>query len=312
MFNITNVKKDFAKIRFGDPFQEYSRVEMNLSDEDYRASGEKTGRTLVFDCPLISDWLDKDLDPENGIENPASDKVVENVRNQVLGFVYQPYNASCVMIEPAVELGDGIFINNIYSGIYSMDVKFSKTEAYISDISAPNEEEIDHEFPYEPQTERKINRRIRNAEATLKVQTDEISAKVSKTGENEDKTFEWRLTDNAWRLYSNGNLILRVNKDGLWVNGDGKFTGEVYAGNIKANDTVGYVARDVLARGVRTSLNWADTAGEMFKGMRAVGNIMTGRLKVTGTVELLGYKWGIKTAYINGETIYYLGIIEEA
>lgn len=314
MFNITNVKNDFAKIRFGDPFQEYSRVEMNLSDEEYVATGNKTGRTLVFDCPLVSDWLEKDLDPENGIENPASEKVVRNIKKQIRGFIYQPYNAKGVMIEPAVELGDGIFINNIYSGIYSMDVKFSKTEAYISDISAPNEEEIDHEFPYEPQTERKINRRIRNAEATLKVQTDEISAKVSRTGENEDKSFEWKLTDDAWRVYSNGNPIFRVSKDGLWVNGDGHFTGDVMAGNIKAGgqSNGGLIGTTILSKGINRDLGYANTAGKMFKGLTSVGNILTGRLKVTGSVELLGYKWGIKTAYLNGETIYYLGIIEEA
>lgn len=264
MFNITNVKNDFAKIRFGDPFQEYSRVEMNLSDEEYVATGNKTGRTLVFDCPLVSDWLEKDLDPENGIENPASEKVVRNIKKQIRGFIYQPYNASGVMIEPAVELGDGIFINNIYSGIYSMDVKFSKTEAYISDISAPNDEEIDHEFPYEPKTERKINRRIRNAEATLKVQTDEISAKVSAVdGSN---SFSWELTKDYWRIKAKGKTILKVSEDGFWFSGDGTFTGNIYAKNIQSGGSAGYIGTGVLSSGINKSLAHADFSNDVFNG----------------------------------------------
>lgn len=323
MFNITNVKNDFAKIRFGDPFQEYSRVEMNLSDEEYVATGNKTGRTLVFDCPLVSDWLEKDLDPENGIENPASEKVVRNIKKQIRGFIYQPYNASGVMIEPAVELGDGIFINNIYSGIYSMDVKFSKTEAYISDISAPNEEEIDHEFPYEPKTERKINRRIRNAEATLKVQTDEISAKVSAV--DGSRSFSWELTKDYWRIKAKGKTILKVSEDGFWFNGDGTFTGNVYAGNIKsgksdgvnygtfngAGITAGSITRKKMDSDIDKLLDYAGTAGDLFRGATEVGNIWTGRLKVSGVVEMFGYKIGIKTTYVGTERIYYLAPVED-
>lgn len=270
MFNITNVKNDFAKIRFGDPFQEYSRVEMNLSDEEYVATGNKTGRTLVFDCPLVSDWLEKDLDPENGIENPASEKVVRNIKKQIRGFIYQPYNASGVMIEPAVELGDGIFINNIYSGIYSMDVKFSKTEAYISDISAPSEEEIDHEFPYESQSQReskRIRRRVKDTESRLEVQAGEISAKVSSVVGDKTSSFSWSLKEDKWEIRANGKLILKVSEDGLYVNGDGRFTGNVYAGNIqKGGSGDGRIGTGILSSGVQTSLAHADFSDDVFNG----------------------------------------------
>ena len=274
-------------------FDEYSGVILTVSDdvEPYSA-GTTTGRVLEVFCP----W--------------GNQKVADRILERIRGYRYQPYTASGVDLNPAAQLGDGVTIDNTYGGLYSIETQYGAVSS--SDIAAPGEEELDHEFAYEPKSQREVRRKFKNVESQLSLQAGQISAKVSKTGENEDKTFEWRLTDDAWRLYSNGNLILRVNKDGLWVNGDGKFTGEVHAGNIKAGSTAGYVARGVLASGVRTSLSWADTAGEMFQGMRAVGNILTGRLKVTGTVELLGYRWGVKTAYVGGETIYYLGIIEEA
>ena len=274
-------------------FEEYSGVILTIADdaEPYKA-GNTAGRVLEVFCP----W--------------GNQKVADRILRRIRGYRYQPYTASGVDLNPAAQLGDGVTIENTYGGLYSIETQYGSVSS--SDIAAPGEEELDHEFTYQPKSQREVRRRFRNVESQLSIQSGQIAAKVSQTGGNEDKSFEWRLTDDAWRLYSNGNLILRVNGSGLWVSGDGKFTGEVHAGNIKSGSTAGYIARSVLSSGVRTSLDWADTAGDMFQGMRAVGNILTGRLKVTGTVELFGYRWGVKTANVGGETIYYLGIIEEA
>ena len=273
-------------------FDEYSGVSLLVSDEVEYTAGKTTGRVLEVSCP----W--------------GTQEVADRILARIRGYQYQPFAAAGVDLNPAAQLGDGVTIENTYGGLYSIETQYGAVSS--SDIAAPGEEELDHEFSYEPKSQREVRRRFKNVESRLSIQADEISAKVSRTGGNEDASFEWKLTDDAWRLYSIGSLIMRVNKDGLWVNGDGKFTGEVHAGNIKAGGSAGYVGRSVLASGIRTSLDWADTAGDMFQGMSAVGNIFTGRLRVTGTVEMFGYRWGVKTAYINGETIYYLGIIEEA
>ena len=274
-------------------FDEYSGVILTVSDDvkPYRA-GTTTGRVLEVFCP----W--------------GNQKVADRILERIRGYRYQPYTASGVDLNPAAQLGDGVTVDNTYGGLYSIETLYGAVSS--SDIAAPGEEELDHEFAYEPKSQREVRRKFKNVESQLSIQAGQISGKVSAEGGSEDGSFGWAHTRKKWEFLADGVPFARFSKGKFWMNGDGVFTGEVHAGNIKANDTVGYVARDVLASGVRTSLNWADTAGEMFKGMRAVGNIMTGRLKVTGTVELLGYKWGIKTAYINGETIYYLGIIEEA
>ena len=296
MYNIVDVYDNVKKFNFSDRFAEFSRVEIDVSDDKYEPAGNKTGRTLTGYSP----W--------------ATKQVAEDVLEQVKGFVYQPYTANSVALDPAVELGDAIFVRDIYSGIYTMETRFGKK--FVADISAPSEEEIDHEFPYEAKSQRKtkrISRRVSETESRLDVQAGEISAKVSSTSGEKGDSFSWKLTEDAWRIYANGDLMLRVNKDGLWVNGDGKFTGDVYAGNIqKGGAGGGYIGTGVLSSGINRDLGYANLAGRMFDGYTSVGNIITGRLKVTGTVELLGYKWGIKTANVGGETIYYLGIIEEA
>lgn len=280
MYNIADVYENVKKFHFSDTFAEYSRVEIDVSDDRYVKSGKKTGRTLRAQSP----W--------------ATQQVAEDVLEQVKGFIYQPYTANSVALDPAVELGDGIFVETVFSGIYTMETRFGKT--YIADLSAPSGEEIDHEYPYEEKSQRKITRRIRNAEATLKVQSEEISAKVSSVGGNDDGSFSWSLTKDAWRIKANGNTIMKVSKDGFWFNGDGTFTGNIYAKNIQSGGTAGYIPKATLSSGIQTSLERADFSKKVFEG--------------TGSATLLrcesmifdGYIVARKSMVVNGQTIQYL------
>ena len=303
MYNIADVYQNVKKFNFSDTFSEFSRVEIDVSDDSYVASGKKTGRTLTAQSP----W--------------ATKQVAADVLEKVRGFTYQPYTANSVELDPAVELGDGIFVEAVFSGIYTMETRFGKT--YVADLSAPSEEEIDHEYPYKEKAQRKTTRRLRNAEATLKVQAEEITAKVSAV--DGSSSFSWELTKDYWRIKAKGKTILKVSEDGFWFNGDGTFTGNVYAGNIKsgksggvnygtfngAGITAGTITRKKMDSDVDKLLDYAGTAGDLFRGATEVGNIWTGRLKVSGVVEMFGYKIGIKTTYIGTERIYYLAPVED-
>lgn len=266
MFNITSVYDDVKRFNFSNTFAEFSRVEIDVSDDKYEPAGSKTGRTLRGFSP----W--------------ATKQVAKDVLEQVKGFTYQPYTANSVALDPAVELGDGVFVRDVYSGIYTMETRFGKT--YVADISAPSEEEIDHEFPYEPQTERKINRRIRNAEATLKVQSDEITAKVSSVGGNDDGSFSWSLTKDAWRIKANGSTILKVSKDGFWFSGDGTFTGNIYAKNIQSGGSAGYIGTGVLSSGINTSLVRADFSHKVFNRGAMAESVWTSAIRVGQNGEM--------------------------
>ena len=279
MYNIANVYENVKKFNFSDTFSEFSRVEIDVSDDSYAESGSKTGRTLTGSSP----W--------------ATKQVAEDVLEQVKGFTYQPYTANSVALDPAVELGDGIFVQHVFSSIYTMETRYGKT--YVADISAPSEEEIDHEFPYEAKADRKINRRIRNAEATLKVQTDEISAKVSAV--DGSSSFSWELTKDYWRIKAKGKTIMKVSEDGFWFSGDGTFTGNIYAKNIQSGGSAGYIPKGTLSTGIRTSLDRADFSDRVFNG--------------TGSATLLrcesmifdDYIIARQSVTINGQTIQYLG-----
>ena len=199
MYSIANVNESVKKFTFSDTFVKYTKVEIDITDETYVESGEDTGSVLRTESP----W--------------ATKQVADNVLEQVNGFAYHPYTAKSVVLDPAVELGDGVFVETAFSGIYVMETRFGKT--HVADISAPSEEEIDHEFPYKPKETRKIDRRISKTESELAVQADRISAKVSSIGGNSDKSFGWSLTDGSWKITANDTDVLTVTKNGLSLTG---------------------------------------------------------------------------------------------
>ena len=122
-------------------------------------------------------------------------------------------------MDPAAELGDGISANGIYSGIYTMDLTFGP--GFRGTVSAPFEEELEHEYHYVSKQERKINRKLGAFSSELKVQASKISAKVSRTGgsETEDSSFGWTLLDDSWTIQGNGRDVLKASPTGLEVYG---------------------------------------------------------------------------------------------
>lgn len=285
MYSVADVYDNVKRFNFSDRFAEFSRVELDVSDGEYKASGTKSGRTLTGSSP----W--------------ATKQVAEDVLKQVRGFSYQPYTANSVALDPAVELGDGIFVSDVFSSIYTMETKFGKT--YVADISAPSEEETDHEFPYESQSQReskRISRRVSQTESRLDVQAGEISAKVSSVVGDKTSSFSWSLKEDKWEIRANGKLILKVDEEGLYVNGNGRFTGNVYAGNIQEGGAgSGRIGTGILSSGVQTSLARADFSKDVFEG--------------TGSATLLrcesmifdDYIIARQSVTINGQTIRYLG-----
>lgn len=43
-------------------------------------------------------------------------------------FVYRPYDTEWAKLDPAAELGDGVTINGVFSGIYVNETNFSNAD----------------------------------------------------------------------------------------------------------------------------------------------------------------------------------------
>lgn len=204
-------------------FDGYTKVVITVSEDVEYSAGVDTGRTLTLENP----W--------------GTQAMADNILASIRGFKYQPYTATDAVLDPAAELGDGITANNVYGGIYTMSTRFGPHCR--ATVSAPAEEELDHEYPYVPKQERKVTRSLYHLSSELKVQaglisaevterkTDvesingklsvqagEIAAKVNRTG-GSASSFGWVLDDSSWTIKANSTDILKATKNGLEVYG---------------------------------------------------------------------------------------------
>lgn len=179
-------------------FAAYSKVVLVVTEDLEYTAGTDIGRTLTIECP----W---------GTQQMAND-----ILSKVQGFEYQPYSVDSALLDPAAEIGDGVRVKDTYSGLYSMETNFGNL--FVSRVSAPSEEEIDHEFPYTESRDRKITRKLNTFSAELRIQADQISARVEQTGGN-PSSFGWELLSNSWSLKSSNTEVFKATKDGISVKG---------------------------------------------------------------------------------------------
>ena len=223
MSNVTYVGRQITSFDSAPEFDGYTKVVMTVSEDVEYSAGVDTGRTLTLECP----W--------------GTQAMADNILESIRGFKYQPYTATDAILDPAAELGDGITANNVYGGIYTMSTRFGPQCR--ATVSAPSEEELDHEYPYVPKQERKVSRSLYNLSSELRVQAGlisaevserksdvesingkltvqagEISAKVNRTG-GDASSFGWVLDDSSWTIQANSRDILKATKNGLEVYG---------------------------------------------------------------------------------------------
>lgn len=200
----------------------YTKVRINVDDDSCYEAGSGDN-VLELDCP----W---------GSQQMAND-ILESIRE----FVYRPYDTEWAKLDPAAELGDGVTINGVFSGIYVNETNFSTLMA--ARIAAPQENAVDHEYPYKSPTDRKTTRQFAETRASLRVNAasiqaevtaretseaemraalelhaQEIAARVTQTGGN-SASFGWSLTADGFVLESSGQEVFRATKDGVDITG---------------------------------------------------------------------------------------------
>ena len=211
--------------------------------QNVTAALSRSGNVLEFECPLVKPEQRQDI----------ADKILQSVA----GYEYQPYSASGVHLEPATEIGDAITAFGVLGGIYDKNTQYGRLT--FSDIASTWYEESEEETGYQSAMERKYSRRFAETAAELSILADRItsvvsdaefesaieqlsnaiSAKVSGTG-GDTSSFAWSLSTSGFSLYANGAEVFRCDRGGITVTGDGTFTGNVYASNIKNDAIDGY------------------------------------------------------------------------
>lgn len=238
------------------------------------------------------------------VNNPwGTQQMADSMLAKISGWQYQPYTAQGAILDPAAELGDGVTIDGVYSGIFKRDVTFNPMMR--ADISAPTAEEIEHEYTtaVESATDRAYSRLVKavntrisqnatlitleaeartaadqNITSQLLVQAGEISARVKKEG-GSSSSFGWTLTDSNWTLKSSNNrTVLLADSTGLHV------TGEIIA----ESGTIGgfTILSDYISYG---GMTWGSSASNgIYIGTSGIQLGQGVKMSAGGSLELSG------------------------
>ena len=184
-------------------FPACSGVRFLVDNEQEIFAGDETGYVYEIACPFAT--------------QAAADRLLTKMQ----GFIYRPFAAEAAVLNPACELGDTLSVpdgsgGSFLTGLFSSNLVFDSLCA--ASVSAPEDEELDHEYPYIPASERSFTRRLQNVQSELTLQAQQIAAKVSRTG-GDPSSFGWYLDADKFQLISNGNVVMLVNADGLSVDG---------------------------------------------------------------------------------------------
>ena len=208
-------------------FDTYSKVIIHIDDDTQVSAGNDSGRTLEVDNPL-------------GTQALANEMLA-----RLKGFRYQPYQADGALLDPAAEIGDAVNTTSVYGGIYTRSRTFGRLMQ--ADVSAPCDEEINHEYVFESPQERQFKRDFGEVRASLIIQSNMIQAEVV-ARQNADNEMSSRITQTADAITA--EVVARQTAvDGLRTETNTKFT------QTNAMISAEVSARETAVSGLRTETN---------------------------------------------------------
>lgn len=297
MSDIVSLGRRVTNLDVSPQFTNYSKVRIIVSDDTVIEAGDDSGRTLEMTNPF------------------GTQAMAQNILASLSGYQYQPYYAQGALMDPAAEIGDAANIRGVYGGIFARAKTFGRLMS--SDISAPHDEEINHEYAFESPTERQFKRQIGDVRASLRIANDRIDASVEKTG-GEQSSFGWSLTSDAHRWYANGREVMSVTASGLTVRGVVEATsGKIGGFTISATAIYNNISKfgGTQSSGVYIGPDGIQL-GQSFKvtpyGAVTADNITANNMTLNGTLLVGGsyisastLRSGAQSAYNNGS--YWTG-----
>ena len=155
----TYLGRRLAEFSPGIASQPITKVELLDDNGDVvGVSGSDTGRTLTA------------LQPD------GTNAMAAAILSQVSGYKHIGYEGSEALIDPAVELGDAVTVDGLYVPLIALDTTFDPMLA--PNISAPDADEIDDEYPYKSPTQRQIERNMAKTRSLITKTSEEIMLKV--------------------------------------------------------------------------------------------------------------------------------------
>lgn len=226
---VISVARNAASLTAGKRAQEYTKLILHVTDDVSYTVGNDIGLTMEYTHPF------------------GTPEMARNILASISGYQHQSYDAASVLLDPAAQLGDGLDISGIYSGIVTMTSHYGPH--FTADTGAPAIQEIDQKVPYKSSQERQVERKfletyaklsiqadqiaaevearksdVEQLNSLLAIQADQIAAKVSQSGGN-PASFAWEMYAAYMRFLANNKEILRLDASGATLTGIIKATG---------------------------------------------------------------------------------------
>lgn len=197
----TYIGQRAASFSSDQTFAPFTKVIIWYDDENAFIAGTDEGRALELDCP----W--------------ATQQMADDLLASLDGVNYTPFAAGDALLDPAAELGDGVTVGDVYGYLGALELRANALGA--SDISAPGDKELDHEYPYLTPEQRALKRTVKLGQSYygttisrqygVRVETVDAEGNVIATG-----TFN-----------SDGISFTTPDGTGIRLDADGKFHGNL-------------------------------------------------------------------------------------
>lgn len=199
-----DLEQSMRSLAVGRPLDSYTGVVIHVGQND-------SGEEITFSAGNANGYV-LDIDNPIGTQEMAN-AILASLRMR--GAQYRPYEADGALLDPSAEIGDNVVVNGTDSVILSMHTDNSRLMA--ADISAPYDEEVDHEFTYVPQTQREFKRESSYARSRISQNAQQIQLEVARATSMEGELSS-RITLTANAITSEvarataaeGNLSTRI------------------------------------------------------------------------------------------------------
>ena len=110
-------------------------------------------------------------------QNPdGNNEMAQAILAKVSGYTHIGYEGQNAMLDPAAEIGDAVTVSGHYVPIVSTDSTFDSLLAV--NISAPDADELDDEYPYKSKTQRQIERNMAVTRSLITKSAEAINLEI--------------------------------------------------------------------------------------------------------------------------------------
>ena len=146
-------------------------------------------------------------------QNPdGNNEMAQAILAKVSGYTHIGYEGQNAMLDPAAEIGDAVTVSGHYVPIVSTDSTFDSLLAV--NISAPDADELDDEYPYKSKTQRQIERNMAVTRSLITKSAEETFPMPVETAVNDIASRMGVIVDSRTVLDSNFPVQYPVDDEG--------------------------------------------------------------------------------------------------